>query len=105
MKKEPNWFPGIQKQQPFARGVEPDNPRHLTRAQAKRGKEKPDPSQAELPMDTGYLKPQICPECRGIGRERKGRACKACGGEGIIPADPYSAPPVTVEGEASGAEV
>ena len=86
MKKDQNWWPGIQKQQPFARGVELDNPRHMTKAQVKREKEEPSPDQIPLPLDVGYLEPKLCPECFGMGREKKGRVCRACGGEGVVPA-------------------
>lgn len=89
MKKEPNWWPGIQKQQPFVRGVEPDNPRHLTKAQMKRKAEAPPPEQHVLPMDVGYLEPVLCPECFGMGREKKGKVCRACGGEGVVPSPGY----------------
>lgn len=89
MKKEPNWYPGIQKQQPFARGVELDNPRHMTRKREKRASGNASQSdQMALPMDVGYLEPILCPECFGMGREKKGRVCRACGGEGVIPANP-----------------
>jgi DnaJ-class molecular chaperone len=34
-----------------------------------------------------------CPFCQGVGRERKGDECDACGGAGQIPVD-MNAPPL-----------
>lgn len=92
-KKEPNWWPGIQKQAPFQRGMEPDNPRHFqpTKRKVSDDVDYDQTDQLSLPMDTDYLKPVLCPECSGLGRERKGRLCRACKGCGVIPANPTRA--------------
>lgn len=88
-KQEPNWYPGIQRQAPFHRGVEPDNPRHLTRKQKERESKPVYIDQPALPMDVSHIEPKLCPECHGMGREKKGRVCRVCNGEGVIPADPH----------------
>lgn len=99
MPKEPNWWPGIQKQEPFQRGVVLDNPRNLL---PRKGKEEVPPEQMALPIDVEHLKPQLCPECHGRGVEKKGRKCRVCRGEGVIPADPKSSPREAHEGECQG---
>ncbi len=82
--KEPNWYPGIQKQAPFHRGVEPDNPRHL---KARKPKERAKDDQQRLPMETRYLDPILCEDCRGLGRVKKGKICRECKGKGVVPAE------------------
>lgn len=83
MPREENWYPGIPMTRPArdAGGITGDCRRKIPLPKKK--KAAPDKSQLELAIDVEYMRPILCPECRGLGRLKQ-RVCFNCRGEGIV---------------------
>jgi RecJ-like exonuclease len=79
-----NWYPGIPMTRPARdNGVVVSDCRRKVPIRKKK-KEAPADSQLALNIDVEYMKPVLCPECRGMGRI-KSKICYQCRGNGVIP--------------------